>query len=223
MKRKKFHEWVAIYAQHHENGYVRRNYVTPEGDKLGMWFDGIRRHYDQLSEERKQALKAAGYRHYVSRWEDSFDAYLAEFVLYSDDGDMRKDFISPSGMMLGLWVQRVRSGAVILTEERRAKLDAVNFKWHSQRGPRKTKPEKPRRAIGRTGVFFEEYLREFDLYNQNGNVPTTFISPSGMRLGAWVARIRNGRYKLTTEQRRLLEERGFKWRMKRGRVKQDSK
>ena len=155
MKRKKFHEWVAIYAQHHENGYVRRNYVTPEGDKLGMWFDGIRRHYDQLSEERKQALKAAGYRHYVSRWEDSFDAYLAEFVLYSDDGDMRKDFISPSGMMLGLWVQRVRSGAVILTEERRAKLDAVNFKWHSQRGPRKTKPEKPRRAIGRTGVFLK--------------------------------------------------------------------
>ena len=70
-------------------------------------------------------------------------------------------------------------------------------------------------------MFFEEYLREFDLYNQNGNVPTGFVSPSGLRLGAWVVRIRNGRYKLTPEQRSLLEERGFRWKGKRGRAKKD--
>jgi len=136
MKRRKFHEWLPIFKTYNVKGRVSRSYVTPEGDRLGVWVEYVDKVYDRLSEEKKKMLEDVGYKRIGTYRDDIFDKYYEEFKVYNVDGDVERYFVTPSGVNLGNWVQRIRMGLIVITPERRAKLDAVNFKWHGKRGPK---------------------------------------------------------------------------------------
>ncbi|MBQ9266675.1 MAG: Helicase associated domain protein [Clostridia bacterium] len=64
---------------------------------------------------------------------------------------------------------------------------------------------------------FEEFFGELCKYkeeNGNCNVPQAYVLENGFKLGKYVNDVRNGRKKLTDEERARLEEIGFIWRMR---------
>lgn len=91
-----------------------------------------------------------------------------------------------------------KSKGAELTEEQIARLDEIGMVW-------KTKPEqKWDRGFDEAKIYFEAY--------GNLNVPISYVSPSGYKLGGWIADQREkGREKLSKERRQQLDELGMVW------------
>ena len=131
-----------------------------------------------------------------------FDEWFADFVHYNENGNVKQTYVTPEGHKLGNWVNRIRMGEHRLTEEQKKRLTEAGFVW----------------KVYRT---FEEWLTDFVRYNENGNVKQTYVTPEGHKLGNWVQCIRNGEYRVTEEQKKRLNEVGFKWKAKVGRTFED--
>ncbi len=57
---------------------------------------------------------------------------------------------------------------------------------------------------------FNEWLADFKRYSKKGIVPMEYIkTPEGYHLKAWVSHVKSGAYKLTADERRMLEEAGL--------------
>lgn len=133
----------------------------------------------------------------------AFDKWFQLFLLYNDNGNVEQRFVTPDGHRLGYWVNSVRSGKYRLSEEQRARLDEAGFKWRG-------KPYHRRE--------FNEWLQDFIKYNQDGDVSQKFVTPEGHHLGNWVNNMRINRYRMPWEEKRLLDEAGFKWKTERVRT-----
>jgi len=195
MKYRRFEEWFEDFVRYNEDGHVKRTYVTPEGYKLGIWVYGIRTGRLKITEEQERCLAKAGFKWKVAR-NRMFEEWLSDFVRYSEDGNVKRRFVTPEGHYLGKWVNSVRNGKWKITEEQKAHLNKAGFKWEVERG-------RP----------FEEWFEDLVRYSEDGNVKRTFVTPEGYGLGNWVNGIRTGRLKITEEQKRCLSEVGFKWKV----------
>ena len=112
------------------------------------------------------------------------------------------------GYSLGHWIltqKRVRAGEQFgtLTEERIAKLDAIGMVWGSYRDL------SWERNYEAAKVYYETY--------GNLNVVATYRTENGLRLGAWLAQLRNIRKNgsqrryLTPERVKALDDIGREW------------
>lgn len=124
-----------------------------------------------------------------------FNEWLQDFILYQKNGYVPNEFQTPEGRCLGEWYTKVKSGRHKITEEQRAILTAHHFDWqyHKIRRP------------------FEAWFQDFLKYNQNGLVSMNFVTPEGNKLGIWVSNVRQGKIKLTEEQKDCLNQHGFCW------------
>ncbi len=129
---------------------------------------------------------------------------------YEANGNLEvpRRYKTPSGYSLGNWIltqRRVRAGEQFgnLTDERIAKLDAIGMVWGSYRD-----------------LSWERNLaaaREYYATHGNLNVVAAYTTPNGLRLGAWLAQLRNMRKSgaqrkyLTPERIRELDEIGMVW------------
>ena len=112
---------------------------------------------------------------------------------------------APLGDSLGRWcrTQRQQHAEGKLSDERVAKLDALEFSW---KNPTELSTDELE-AIWDENV---ESLRAYVLEHGNGQVPKKYkLNP---RLGGWVAAVRRrGPDALPLERRSALEDAGFEW------------
>lgn len=213
--------WELMYRQakryYEEHGDLRvpRRYKTPEGYALGSWLMTQRkvragRQYGRLSGERIARLDAIG-----MVWENRLDLlwerYLAAAESYHaqyGDLDVPAQYTSETGVALGQWIRNIRqqraSGSRCgeLTPARIARLDGLGMVWDTF----SFRWERNFLACSRY------YLEHGDL-----DIPSGYVSPEGLRIGAWLARLRRmkkrgGPAAPTAEQAARLEAIGMDWR-----------
>ncbi len=199
------------YYEEHGNLNTNVNDVSDSGIRLGAWIcqlrtyrkSGIQKKY--LTEDRIRALDGIGMIWDVPDylWEENFMECLQYYRAYGNL-DIPNAYISPRGLKIGGWLRRQRllrkgktSGAG-LTQEQIARLDGIGMVW-------KTKPEQQwEKGYAEAKVYCEEY--------GNLNVPASYVSPGGYKLGGWIAdRREKGKEKHSDEQQRRLDEIGMVW------------
>ena len=207
----KYFKEARKYYEEHGNLNTNVNDVTDSGIRLGAWIcqlrtyrkSGIQKSY--LTEERIRALNGIGMIWDVPDylWEENFTECLQYYRAHGNL-DIPNAYISPKGLKIGGWLRRQRlirkgktSGAK-LTPEQIDRLDGIGMVW-------KTKPERQwENGYAKAKAYYEEY--------GNLNVPVSYVSPGGYKLGGWIADQREkGKEKHSREQQRQLDEIGMVW------------
>jgi hypothetical protein len=199
------------YFRKHGNLNVKVTTVTEDGLRLGEWISNLRTRRKNgaqqayLTPERIEALDRIGMVWDVPDylWEEN---YLACMEYYREHGDLDVParYCSPNGLQIGAWIRKlrlVRRGKAVgasLTDEQIARLDRIGMIWSG-------KYEK---------AWQEGYAAAKRYYAENGNlnVPTSYYTPDGFRLGGWICDQRErGRDKLSPERVRLLDDIEMIW------------
>jgi superfamily II DNA or RNA helicase/DNA-binding TFAR19-related protein (PDSD5 family) len=182
---------------------VPASYITETGFKLGVWADRQRQNLkkNKLSEERKERLEALGFVWDGNdhAWEEGFRE-LCAYHQEHGNCDVPNSYITDTGFMLGSWASRQRQFLKKnkLSDERKERLEALGFVWDP------------------FAEQWEEGFRELSAYHQehgNCNVPSSYITETGFKLGVWAdtQRQKLKKNKLSDERKERLEALGFVW------------
>ena len=209
----RYYEEAKSYFEKHVDLLVPATYITENGVRLGAWVANQRtakRNGSGISEEHIEKLDAIGMVWSVNDqlWEQGFAACK---IYYQEHGDLNipAAYRTPDGVQLGTWIARqrdIRRGKAKgspLTDEQIARLDSLGMAWEG-------KFEKAwDRGLAEAKAYFAEHG---DL-----DVPATYVSSSGYRLGKWISTCREkGRGKHSEQRLKQLDEIGMVWK------KQDS-
>ncbi len=209
--------WEAMYGhakryyRQYGNLEVPKRYKTPEGCCLGMWIHTQRRVRagtvpGRLGEERIRKLDEIGM--VWDRLRDkSWERNLSEAAKYREaKGDLLvpRTYVSETGAALGAWIARQRqvrkkgSEGYALTEEQIRELDALGMVWD---------------VAGEQWNRYYTAARNYSEAHGDLNVPVSYVSPEGVKLGEWISVIRNNKAgrTLTGEQIQELEALGMVW------------
>jgi len=159
------------------------------GVDLGRWIaqlrfyrkSGIKSAY--LTADRIAALDAIGMVWDVPDylWEQNYHSAVKYHQCHGDL-EVPADYVDENGVRLGAWISALRSGRkgrskrADLTQEQIRRLDALGMNWE-----------------GRHNAAWEKaYAQACDYFREHGNlnVPSTYVTEDGMRLGRWVRRQR---------------------------------
>lgn len=138
--------------------------------------------------------------------------YLEAKKYYEQHGNLEipKRYKTENGYSLGTWLltqRRVYSGAVggILTKERIDKLNAIGMVWESQRD-----------------ISWQKHFDAAQKYHEqygNLNIPALYVSDDGIKLGLWIANLRNARKNgfdrkyLSADRIKALDSIGMIWQV----------
>src|SRR5262249_33071836 len=103
---------------------------------------------------------------------------------------------TPDGYSLGGWVSRQRLSQDKLSDERKARLDALGFDWD------------PLTAQWEEGL---EHLQAYIKKHGHCRVPQRYKSSDGYPLGSWLSRRRLTKNDLSPNQIEALDRLGFDW------------
>lgn len=191
------------YFREHGNLEVPTRYETPDGVRLGVWIQSVRRDYKsgRLDKTKIQRLEAIGMVWGIepARWERQYQAARA---YYQEHGnlDIPSQYETPDGLKLGQWLKRMRQeykrGA--LEKENIKRLEAIGITWDVR------------------DRQWEEFYRVAQYYYQkHGNlkVAPSYSTSEGIHLGTWIQRLRKWyrQGKLTDRQIKRLENIGMLW------------
>ena len=189
---------------------VNVNYSTSSGFLLGQWLSNLRVarknsiRQGQLTEERVKRLDAIGMIWDVPDylWEKNF---IEAMTYYRQNGhlDVPYRYTSPNGIKLGVWVRNLRaihtgrSKGAPLTDEQIARLDSIGMLWDDKF----------------TRMWNDSFAEAQKYYETNGNldVPATYVSPSGYKLGDWITNQREAAIRMSAERRDKLDSLGMIW------------
>lgn len=206
------------YYTVHGNLEVSKRYRTQDGYPLGQWLQTQRRvragtAYGALSQERIARLDNIG-----MIWDNRRDIawkcnYLAAQQYFQQHGNLKVPvrYETPEGIRLGSWISNLRTYRKnqaqrhYLTAERIVALDAIGMIWD-------VPDHLWQQYYGACLRYFQEHG---DL-----NVPLSFTTEQGLRLGTWIQQIRST-YRnpgknapLSQEQIQALEVLGMTWKRK---------
>ena len=211
--------WELMYeeAKHYYETYgnleVPKRYVTEKGYNLGTWILTQRKvrageACGKITEEQIRMLSAIGMRWESFtdvRWNRYYDALL-DYKEKFGDIMVPARYVTEEGVLLGSWISNLRtyrkSGRYsgYLTEERIALLDEMGMTWDA--------PD----------YIFERYFAALlDYHHVHGDidVPVKYITPAGVRIGAWISNLRHqyrvGTLALSDRQIRRLDALGMLW------------
>lgn len=209
--------FAAAKKYFHEQGHldVPVGYTTPEGGKLGIWLSNLRSwnragaHPRYLTAERKEQLESIGMIWDVLDyyWERNYQAAV-EYYHEHRDLEVPADYVSKDGIRLGAWISKLRAlreGRIQKgtppTAEQIRRLNAIGMNWGS-----------------RTDLKWERAYKEaqhFYRKNHTLKIPASYVSDSGIKLGAWIARQRRqySQGKLSKDKVDRLEAIGMVWAM----------
>ena len=199
------------YYEAHGNLNTKANEITESGIRLGAWVcqlrtyrkSGIQKMY--LTKERIQLLDQIGMIWDVPDylWEENYAECLQYYRIHGNL-DIPNAYRSQNGLKIGDWLRRQRlirkgkTNGADLTQEQIGRLDEIGMVW-------KTKPEQ------KWDKGYEE-AKDFREAYGNLNVPASYVSPSGYKLGSWITDQREkGRENLKPERRRQLDDLGMIW------------
>ena len=204
---KSFLEAKTYYERFHDLK-VPVKYVTETGFPLGMWITMIRqaranRRFSIVTEERIKRLDEIGmiWDVFSNQWECN---YLEAAAYYREHGDLLvpATYVTPSGIKLGYWISHLRQNRRNkkdhLTQEQIDRLNQIGMAWDA---------DEERWRIG-----YEAALT-YNRMKGNLNVPFTYETPDGFRLGLWIQLKRRQYSKgtLTAQQIHDLERLGMRW------------
>lgn len=195
---------------------VPKRYVTEAGYTLGAWVATQRRVYagklgGGLTEEQIEKLDAIGMRWQGAReaaWEKYYGAAKA---YYYERGDLLVNINENDyhGVALGKWIAGLRAykksgeGCAYLTPERVEALEAIGMVWDV--------PD----------YYWEQNYRAAKAYYEvhgNLSMPHDYVDANGIRLGAWLSKMRTARgnagyqgAELTKEQIARLDALDMQW------------
>ncbi len=208
--------WQRYYAEaekyyaEHGNLNINVNYMTSSCLNLGAWIcrlrsyrkSGLFRAY--LTPERIEAMDRIGMIWDVIDylWEESFHEAMK---YYRRHGHLNVpiNYVSESGLKLGLWIQRqrgIKNGKSVgapLTDEQIKRLESVGMVWD----------KKSDLAWRRGYEAAVEYREEYG----NLDVPNSYRTKEGYKLGAWISDQREKSEKMSVERIRLLDDIGMIW------------
>ena len=131
---------LAEYKAENGDVLVRKDFVSADGFKLGVWVGTQRRSKakGKLCQDRADRLNALGmvWDPLADAWELAFSK-LAEYKAENGDVLVPKAFVSADGFKLGIWVQNQRQrqskAKGKLCQERADRLNALGMVWARQR------------------------------------------------------------------------------------------
>ena len=210
------YQYAKEYYEQFGNLNVPNRYKTIEGYSLGRWVNtqrgiylGVR--YGNLSEEKIELLEAIGMNWTTpkeSAWQRN---YIAAKAYFKEHGDLivPVNYVDENGFKLGVWIanlrtyRRVGSNTKSVTPEKIKLLDSIGMVWNV------------------ADVLWEQYYTAASsYYEEHGdlNVPSTYVTDDGIKLGKWISSIKSARlkkkknYQFTDEQVEALNKIGMDWR-----------
>ena len=134
---------ASIYYAEHGDLNVPKLYTTPGGLSLGVWLITQRRVREGQIQGNLTQQQIARLNRIVMYWGNRNDrqwneGYQEAKRYFDAHGNLNvpADYVSPCGYNLGNWVKRQRNtrqnpekSCAVLTEERIAKLDAIEMRW----------------------------------------------------------------------------------------------
>ena len=208
------------YYKEHRSLDIPAHYATKDGLRIGAWIRRMRKARDgrlkgaqQLTQDQIRRLDAIGMEwqdSFTQRWEYGY-AKAKEYYARHGDIDVPATYVTEDGFPLGKWLKghvqiNDKTGrlSIKVTAERKAKLDALGFKWNAED------------SWAKRIAACKEYKAEHgDL-----NVSQQYVTVDGIWLGKWLYECRraykgesNQRHKsLTDEQIHELNALGMDWR-----------
>lgn len=206
------YRYAKQYYRQYGNLEVPKRYKTPEGYSLGMWILTQRRVRagsvpGRLGEERIRKLDAIGMV-WNSFSDRTWERNLSEAAKYREKYGhllVPHTYVSETGITLGAWIARqrqVRKNGRGLSEEQIHQLDALGMVWDVT-----------------DELWRKYYTAASDYRNTHGdlNVPVSYVSKDGVKLGEWLSGIRNKSGvrsygpSLTEERIQALDSLGMRW------------
>ena len=187
------------YYEENDNLLPPSNYTTAEGYRLGQWVVAQRTNYKMnlLSEERIKLLESVGMRWeswHERLWSEEYDFVKA---YYAAHGSLEE--ISSVSQKAYSWIltQRRKYKNAQLSREQIEKLNFVGMVWDIEDN------------------WDINFLAAREYYRQKGNldIPASYVTPSGLKLGLWHRRLLKS-YKagtLSEDRIKLLEGIGIQW------------
>ena len=198
---------ASIYYAEHGNLNIPKLYTTPGGLSLGVWLVTQRRVREgqiqgNLTEQQIARLDSIGMvwgnRKEIA-WQHGFEVAKKYHDTYGNLMVAGK-YVAPDGYPLGQWILKTRQQRLNgrLKEERIAQLDEVGMVWS-------VFDAKWEKAYALAAAYYEE--------NGNLNIPRSYVTAAGERLGQWVASQQWAypKGKLTDEQVERLNRIGMYW------------
>lgn len=188
------------YYQQHGDLLVPRSYCTEDGYSLGCWVRTQRENYlaapRVISAKHIARLESIGmcWQVCAGQWEKTFEAVRSYYLKNGSLNDMKKN-----AKALSDWLtrqrQKYRQG--LLTPEQADKLASVGIVWSQDE------------AWNASFAAAKEYARSYG----NLDIPAKYVTPEGLKLGAWYRAVRtaykNGR--LPEERAQMLQAIGAEW------------
>lgn len=221
-------EWKPIDAevpQRWMNGYnLLKKYVEENGDtmvpadyiqdefKLGQWMTHVKYQYKHRDDPdfKKKKLNEAQIRLLKEIGFDIVDVADKREQLWEDNYQKVKQYYDENGCLpsndnqLSRWLTRQKSiynGRIkgTLTQDRIKKLETIGFQWK-----KKQDIEQEKWMLG--------YSHAKKYYSENGNlqVPLEYIIDD-FKLGNWIKNQRNHAYRLSQDEKTLLNDIGMIW------------
>ena len=172
------------YYDSHGDLDLPTNYVDEDKIKLGTWINNLRTYRKSgirsgyLSEKHIADLDEIGMIWSVPDYVFERN-YSAALEYFRENGSLKMPvgYVDKNGIRLGAWLNNLRrnriNGCLNLTDEQVARLDEIGMCW-----------EQTFAKKWETGF---EKAREYYLQNQSLDVPTTYITEDGFKLGDWIA------------------------------------
>lgn len=203
----------AYYAAHGNLNVPKRH--VENGLSLGSWITTQRmvrsgRQAGRLTDEQIARLDSIGMiwaNRLETAWEKGFSYAEAYFREYGDLLVPAR-YVTDDGFRLGSWIVNQRNRYVngerqtVLSPERIERLNAIGMQWDAV-----------------SARWEKNYLEALQYYQKNGdlNVPSSYVTASGVGLGTWMRYLRYARrgrlgYRpLTEEQITRLDAIGMQW------------
>lgn len=212
--------WYQFYDAallfHKKNGHLKipAQYVTSAGLNLGGWLADQRRRYrdGKLNQSCIQLLESIKieWNVFSDRWDEMFS--IAEDYAQKNNGLwISPKYVTPEGVRLGNWVAQQRSKLRAkgrhspLTAAQKQRLEEIGMVWD---------------PYSAKWMFKYHQAKAFYLQNGHLRIPVDYVTESGEKLGMWLSSQRqalrgNPNYRMTEERKRLLDEIGMDWSLKR--------
>lgn len=189
------------YYREHGDLLVTKDYVTPNGIKLGYWIAHLRsnRKAGKLTDDQIKRLNEIGMAWDADegRWQIGYAAALQ----YSrEHGNLKvpATYVAKDGYRLGLWInlKRRQYKKGNLPDQQIEDLERIGMYWdvHAER-------------------WQEMYDEAKAYYQENGNLKVSrgCMTANGQSLNMWIHRMRREKDSLNDSQIKALNEIGMNW------------
>jgi Helicase associated domain len=213
------------YRGVHGHCQVPFSFRDAEGRPLGLWVHHQRKNPNLLSQDQRRQLDALGFDWNIqcsgwtaqdyevvadpNRWEEYFQV-LKDYKAANGHCHVPYSFRDADGRPLGLWVHHQRLYQNLLSQDQKAKLDELGFRWQIL-DPHWTADDF---ALVANPMLWDEYLQALEDYlaeHGDCHVPYSYRDAEGRPLGLWVHYQRQYQNLLTQDQRAKLDALGFDW------------